>query len=107
MADPLRTLLDLPEQEKTERGLEHTPREIWQQPDTWSKTYQRCQDRQRRVERCSAARGNRPRQYFFAHRIPGGRGHVGLHRPSAGSVAAPAMELRGLANSQHHPADRI
>jgi tagatose-6-phosphate ketose/aldose isomerase len=42
--DPLRALLDLPEQEKTERGLEHTPREIWQQPDTWTKTYQRCQD---------------------------------------------------------------
>ena len=42
MGDPLRTLLDLPEQERTERGLEHTPREIWQQPDTWSQTYQRC-----------------------------------------------------------------
>ena len=44
MNDPLRALLDLPQQEKTERGLEHTPREIWQQPDTWTKTYQRCQD---------------------------------------------------------------
>jgi tagatose-6-phosphate ketose/aldose isomerase len=42
LGDPLRTLLDLPEQERTERGLEHTPREIWQQPDTWSQTYQRC-----------------------------------------------------------------
>jgi len=39
-------LLDLPEQEKAERGLEHTPREIWQQPATWSKTYERCRDRQ-------------------------------------------------------------
>ena len=38
-------LLDLPEQEKSERGLEHTPREIWQQPATWSKTYERCRDR--------------------------------------------------------------
>lgn len=46
MGNPLRTLLDLPEQEKTERGLEHTPREIWQQPATWSKTYERCRDRQ-------------------------------------------------------------
>jgi tagatose-6-phosphate ketose/aldose isomerase len=27
-----------------ERGLEHTPREIWQQPDTWNNTYRRCQD---------------------------------------------------------------
>ena len=44
LSDPLRALLDLPEQEKTERGLEHTPREIWQQPDTWTKTYERCQN---------------------------------------------------------------
>ena len=44
MGDPLCALLDLPEQERTERGLEHTPREIWQQPDTWSKTYERCQE---------------------------------------------------------------
>lgn len=46
MGDPLRTLLDLPEQERTERGLEHTPREIWQQPDTWETTYQSCSARQ-------------------------------------------------------------
>jgi tagatose-6-phosphate ketose/aldose isomerase len=46
LGNPLRVLLDLPEQEKAERGLEHTPREIWQQPATWSKTYERCRDRQ-------------------------------------------------------------
>ncbi len=46
MSDPLRTLLDLPEQEKTDRGLDHTPREIWQQPATWEKTFQRCRDSQ-------------------------------------------------------------
>lgn len=45
MENPLRTLLELPEQEKNERGLEHTPREIWQQPATWNTTYQRCLDR--------------------------------------------------------------
>jgi len=45
LGNPLRTLLDLPEQEKTERGLEHTPREIWQQPATWSKTYETCRSR--------------------------------------------------------------
>ena len=45
MGDPLRALLDLPEQERTERGLEHTPREIWQQPSTWGKTYERCRER--------------------------------------------------------------
>jgi len=45
LGDPLRALLDLPEPEKIERGLEHTPREIWQQPETWTKTCQRCQER--------------------------------------------------------------
>jgi tagatose-6-phosphate ketose/aldose isomerase len=34
--------LELPEREKIERGLEHTPREIWQQPDTWQATYRVC-----------------------------------------------------------------
>ena len=42
MGNPLRSLLDLTERERTERGLEHTPREIWQQPDTWKTTYQIC-----------------------------------------------------------------
>lgn len=42
MGNPLLTLLDLPEQEKAERGLEHTPREIWQQPETWGLTYRLC-----------------------------------------------------------------
>jgi tagatose-6-phosphate ketose/aldose isomerase len=45
VADPLQTLVDLPDAEKAERGLEHTPREIWQQPDTWSRTYERCRAR--------------------------------------------------------------
>lgn len=44
MGNPLRTLLELPEQEKAERGLEHTPREIWQQPETWSNTFDRCRE---------------------------------------------------------------
>ncbi|HEY3972018.1 MAG TPA: SIS domain-containing protein [Candidatus Sulfotelmatobacter sp.] len=42
MADPLCALLELPPQERNERGLEHTPREIRQQPATWSQTYERC-----------------------------------------------------------------
>lgn len=42
LVDPLRVLLDLPEQEKIRRGLEHTPQEIWQQPSTWNETYARC-----------------------------------------------------------------
>lgn len=44
MSDPLSALLELPEPEKIERGLEHTPREIWQQPETWNQTYLRCQE---------------------------------------------------------------
>ena len=46
MQNGLQALLDLPRHEKVERGLEHTPREIWQQPDTWKTTYRRCQDLQ-------------------------------------------------------------
>jgi len=42
VGNPLRTLLDLTERERIERGVEHTPREIWQQPDTWKTTYQIC-----------------------------------------------------------------
>ena len=40
MADPLQVLLDLPKRERVERGLEHTPHEIRQQPDTWIRTFQ-------------------------------------------------------------------
>jgi tagatose-6-phosphate ketose/aldose isomerase len=62
LTDPLRMLLDLPEQEKAERGLEHTPREIWQQPNTWSKTYQLCQGRSGELNdvlrRAGIGRGN-------------------------------------------------
>ena len=62
MGDPLRALLDLPEQERTERGLEYTPREIWQQPDTWTKTYQRCLEHRAELNdalrRAGIGRGN-------------------------------------------------
>jgi tagatose-6-phosphate ketose/aldose isomerase len=46
LGNPLRTLLELPELEKAERGLQHTPREIWQQPATWSKTFELCRNHQ-------------------------------------------------------------
>jgi tagatose-6-phosphate ketose/aldose isomerase len=42
VANPLRNILGLTDQEKAKRGLEHTPREIAQQPGTWIKTYQHC-----------------------------------------------------------------
>jgi tagatose-6-phosphate ketose/aldose isomerase len=57
LSDPLRTLLDLPEQEKSERGLEHTPREIWQQPATWIKTYERCRERQAELQELARKAG--------------------------------------------------
>lgn len=42
MENPLQALLDLPPTERLDRGLEHTPREIAQQPEMWKNTYQRC-----------------------------------------------------------------
>ena len=45
MGIPLQTLLEISAQERVNRGLEHTPREIWQQPDTWSTTYAICSAR--------------------------------------------------------------
>ena len=45
LANPLHALLELTDREKAERGLEHTPREIWQQPGTWAKTFDRCAER--------------------------------------------------------------
>lgn len=50
--NPLRRLLDLPEREKAERGLEHTPAEIWQQPDTWKTTYKICAGLQNELNDC-------------------------------------------------------
>lgn len=38
MQNPLTALLSLPESEKKSRGLLNTPREIFQQPETWLKT---------------------------------------------------------------------
>jgi tagatose-6-phosphate ketose/aldose isomerase len=51
VGNPLRTLLDLSEQERVDRGLEHTPREIWQQPDTWGTTYRICSERKAEVNK--------------------------------------------------------
>lgn len=41
MSDPLADLLALPESEQQSRGLSHTPREIFQQPETWLSTLDR------------------------------------------------------------------
>jgi tagatose-6-phosphate ketose/aldose isomerase len=62
VGNPLRMLLDLPEKERSERGLEHTPREIWQQPDTWRTTYQICSSRRNElndaIRRAGIGRGS-------------------------------------------------
>ncbi|HZS08368.1 MAG TPA: SIS domain-containing protein [Blastocatellia bacterium] len=42
-------LLALPEAEKAERGLLHTPREISQQPDSWRRTYRLLEENLHRV----------------------------------------------------------
>ena len=47
--NPLLELLNLPSRERIERGLEHTPREIFQQPETWEKTFQRCRQIQEQI----------------------------------------------------------
>lgn len=43
--DPLAALLNLEAPERVRRGLEHTPREIAQQPSTWSTTFHRLEPR--------------------------------------------------------------
>ncbi len=48
--DPLTTLLRLSATEQTERGLEHTPREIAQQPDTWIATFGLLQRREAELQ---------------------------------------------------------
>jgi tagatose-6-phosphate ketose/aldose isomerase len=62
LANPLCRLLELSQQEKVERGLEHTPKEIWQQPDTWKTTYQVCAAQQSGLNdvlrRAGIGRGN-------------------------------------------------
>ena len=43
--DPLAVLLNLEPAEKVRRGLEHTPREIAQQPTTWTTTFRQLEPR--------------------------------------------------------------
>lgn len=62
MENPLQALLDLPQAEKVERGLEHTPREIGQQPETWKGTFFRClelrKELKERLHRAGVGLGN-------------------------------------------------
>ena len=56
----LSALLNLPETEKTTRGLSHTPVEIAQQPDTWLATFELFRKRSAEIGRFLAAAGPRP-----------------------------------------------
>lgn len=49
MANPLHTLLELDESARTSRGLKFTPREIFQQPETWKDTYTYCVGRKAEI----------------------------------------------------------
>ena len=107
MANPLCRLLELPEQEKVERGLEHTPREIWQQPDTWKTTYQVCAANQTALgTSCGApelARGSTSSPAVYL---------VGAGTSDyTGRALAPLLRSRlgcdVWALAQHHAADRV
>lgn len=64
--DPLSALLNLTAAEKQDRGLEHTPQEIAQQPETWRKTFTDLEARLPEVQRflkragIGAASGQQP-----------------------------------------------
>ena len=51
LPNPLADLISLGSQEKAVRGLMHTPREIWQQPDTWPNTFLRVTQRREELQR--------------------------------------------------------
>ncbi len=55
--DPLSALLCLSAAEKADRGLEHTPHEIAQQPGTWITTFDRLQARQKELQSFLAEAG--------------------------------------------------
>src|ERR1700758_1114033 len=54
---PLIALLNLSPAAKAERGLEHTPQEIAQQPETWLATYRLLELRQSELREFLAAAG--------------------------------------------------
>jgi len=43
LANPLQQLLELSAQEKESKGIMHTAAEIFQQPETWISTFERCE----------------------------------------------------------------
>jgi tagatose-6-phosphate ketose/aldose isomerase len=57
LRNPLLELLSLPATEKLERGLQHTPAEIHQQPESWKTTFQRCRDLRQEIAAALRAAG--------------------------------------------------
>lgn len=55
--NPLSTLLALPQEEKLDRGLLHTPKEIAQQPETWRATYECFRERHAEIREFLQASG--------------------------------------------------
>jgi tagatose-6-phosphate ketose/aldose isomerase len=55
----LSVLLNLPEAEKTSRGLTYTPTEIAQQPDTWFSTFELFKKRSTEIQAFRASAGTR------------------------------------------------
>jgi len=53
----LSKLLNLPESEKVERGLAHTPAEIAQQPETWLSTFQQFRDQREEIAKFLSSAG--------------------------------------------------
>lgn len=51
VSNPLLSLLKLGEEEKEARGLRYTPHEIYQQPETWQYTYDRCVEKAPELKR--------------------------------------------------------
>jgi len=57
LANPLQQLLELSPQEKETKGVLHTAAEIFQQPETWKRTFELCEARKREIEKFLRAAG--------------------------------------------------
>lgn len=89
----LSNLLNLPEGDKTARGLLHTPQEIAQQPATWESTFGRFQNRHtviREFLREAGVSGD-PRQRPTVFLL--GAGTSRLHRENFDSFVAAALAV--------------
>ena len=50
LANPLQQILELNQQEKESKGVTHTAAEIFQQPETWKRTFELCETRKPEIE---------------------------------------------------------